>query len=443
MTRDLTSYLTRPWPHYASYPLVECFTPQVAAADYQARLEQVGLYEPLSLYIHMPFFGKSAIPLSLAPGTLTGDTALSAYVSGVHKEIAKAAAALSGRGRVVRVCFGGTMPNRRATSVVARLLDSIERHFGLTDTADISLNADARVLSYQDINDISQLGINKITLDVPDFDVTVQQAIGRVQPARMVAEIVAAFRAVGIFDVGFDMTYAMPQQTLPSVLESLALAAQMSPDRIMFANAVNTDASSGQLMTQSALKACLDRACAARKALTGHGYQRTGFDHFALPGSALALAAQSGRLYRSLDGYSAAQPCSTIGLGPSAISQFPNLMVKNPSRLNAYLEAVEDVGLPTCCGRRISSEEQVRGAIISDLMSGFRANVAKRCAERAVSTAILNDAFVGLKPLVKAGLVTFEDGVIRVQSAAEGLVPMIANVFDRHKSIQTSLSSTH
>ena len=94
------------------------------------------------------------------------------------------------------------------------------------------------------------------------------------------------------------------------------------------------------LFALAALAASVSFAMAAfgHDFLTGEGYVPVGFDHFARPGDALAQAATGGTLRRNFQGFTEDQAPVLIGLGASAISSFPDLLVQNEKNAGRYRE---------------------------------------------------------------------------------------------------------
>lgn len=439
MKQEWLPYTQRMLPRYTSYPTALQFSLDVSSNAHQRRLGTIGLYEPISLYIHIPFCETLCHYCSSQVRACDDYSRAERYVDALLGEMEATAKAMGGCGRVVNVHFGGGTPNYLKTSDLGRILDGIEREFGLTDETAITLEIDPRLVSYQNAEEIGRLGVTRVSLGVQDFNPDVQKAIGRVQPARMVAEVAAAFRSVGIFEVSFDMMYGLPQQTTEGLLESLALAAQIGPDRIaLFGYRHQPEQLPNQrLITNAALPDAAARArqvTAARKALAGHGYEMIGFDHFALPGNSLAQAAKEGRLRRNFQGYSD-EPCDTIvGLGVSAISQFADLHVQNDPELENYYAAIDDGRLPTYQGVLLSREDQLRASIIADLLCRLETDLSQRCKQFNLGTETLQDALEALKPLQAAGLTIVQNSVIRIPESARALSRVVAHAFDAYKT---------
>jgi coproporphyrinogen III oxidase-like Fe-S oxidoreductase len=74
---------------------------------------------------------------------------------------------------------------------------------------------------------------------------------------------------------------------------------------------------------------------AANQLLTASGYDAIGMDHDALRGDSLAVAAREGNLHRNFQGYTTGGGLELLGVGPTAISQFPHLFSQNQRDLKA------------------------------------------------------------------------------------------------------------
>ncbi|MEM7569707.1 MAG: hypothetical protein AAF337_07925 [Pseudomonadota bacterium] len=415
MKNQRPSYLA---PRESDLVMAHSFTPQVGAGALAQRLAGIGLYEPIALSIHLPFDDSEA--------------QTSRYLDGLLDEMRLAAKAMAGCGRVVHIQFKGSRATALKVDHLSRVLDEIERQFGLTDETSLALEINPRVVSYQDAEDLSRLGITQVSLAVYDFSPAVQRALGQVQPARMVTEVVAAFRVVGIFEIGFEMAYGLPNQSVRSIEKSILQAVDIKPDQVVLAGPEPKGAQAGT---------CDALMKAAQQMLTNQGYSMIGFNHFALPGSSLAQAACQGRLKHSLQGFSDTPAKVTIGFGAAAISQFPNAIIQNEPDVAKYYEALASAKLPAARGVHLSREDQLRAAVIDDLLCHLETDLAKHCSHFNVKLSALDAALKALDPFASKGVVTIRESVIRIPEPGRAMAQRVANVFDVQKPTHTQLSS--
>lgn len=105
----------------------------------------------------------------------------------------------------------------------------------------------------------------------------------------------------------------------------------------------------------------------AYQCLVEAGYVPIGFNHFARPGDALAIAAAEGRLQRNFQGYTDDPADVLIGLGASAISDFPELLVQGEKAAGRYRARVATGGLAGGRGVPRTAEDRLRGTVIEAL----------------------------------------------------------------------------
>lgn len=370
--------LAQPVPRYTSYPTAAQFTGDVGAPDMAARLDTVDAQAPLSLYIHIPYCHDICWYCGCNTGAANRAQRLSAYVEALEREIALVARRLGGRGKVRRIAFGGGSPNSLPLVDFVRLLQQLLLCFEAHDT-EISVELDPRRLDGQWIAAMAAMGVDRVNLGVQTFTPHVQTRIGRVQPVEMVERAVEGFARAGIA-TGFDLMYGLPGQGREDLDATLDIAIRMAPARIalfgyahmprLLPRQRRIDATDlPDLPTRFAM------AADGHRRLTAAGYRAIGFDHFALPGDSLARASATGQLRRNFQGFTDDPADMLIGLGASAISQFPDLIVQNEKQAGAYRALLAEGKLPAARGVVRSGEDRRRGRIIESLLCTGEAHV--------------------------------------------------------------------
>ena len=225
-------YLGQRAPRYTSYPSALQFDTSVTADDLTAKLDEVGLYEPLSVYVHIPFCRQRCWYCGCNMRVENDDDRARDYVEVLMQEIALYGRALGGRGQPSSVHFGGGTPNTLLCEDLGRILCAIENEIGLTDSVKVSIELDPRLLRDEDVDHLASLGINRFSLGIQDFDPAVQRAINRLQSDGVVDACVRAIRFAGITDLSFDLLYGLPHQTIASFSNTLERTIALSPDRV-------------------------------------------------------------------------------------------------------------------------------------------------------------------------------------------------------------------
>ena len=285
---------------------------------------------------------------------------------------------------------------------------------------------------------LAELGFNRLSFGVQDFDAEVQKAVHRIQPAEQVFALVEASRALGFESVNVDLIYGLPRQTPESFDRTLAQVVQLRPDRIaLYAYAHLPDRFkpqrrilSTELPAASAKVTMLSRSL---DTFMEAGYVYVGMDHFALPTDALAVAKRQGRLHRNFQGYSTQPDCDLIGLGVSAIGRVGATYSQNAKSLEEYYDHLDQGRLPVVRGLALNRDDLVRRAVIMALMCQGELQF------EPIDQAWLIDSrkyfapeLEQLETMAEQGLVVLNSESIKVTAMGWFFVRGIAMVFDRY-----------
>lgn len=361
-------------PRYTSYPPATEFR-ALAEADINEELDRVKADgEPLSLYVHVPFCrslcwycGCNVIPTrDLSRGE--------PYVDSLATELAILSNALGAGFPVAELALGGGSPNFLAPKTLRVLVESVRRYFSLASDARLSIELDPRNTTSAQLDAFAGAGFRAMSVGVQDFSAAVQDAIHRHQTAEQTRWLIEQARARGFTDVNVDIVYGLPHQNEDSFARTLDTVIGLRPDRIaLFGYAHLPSRLPHQQLVERAGRV-LDRyeratlLLEAIERLTGAGYLHLGLDHFARPDSALARAAQAGRMARSFQGYVERRAATTLGVGVTAISSTPRMFWQNHAELADWQVAIGRAKPPVARGVVLDQDDRVRGALIERLM---------------------------------------------------------------------------
>ncbi len=384
--RALVEKYDRPGPRYTSYPTAPQFHQAFAMDDYHAAAQasnQAAVPKALSLYIHIPFC-KSLCYYCACNKIITQKTHRAVeYLNYLKREIAMQAA-LFDRTRTLRqLHLGGGTPTYLTREQLAELMDCLHQAFNLDDSDEheFSIEVDPRTISTEQIEHLRQLGFNRLSFGVQDFDPDVQAAVNRLQSEEQIYALVAAAREAKFKSVSVDLIYGLPLQTVASFDVTLSKIIALRPDRI----AAYSYAHLPELVRAQRLIRREDMPPPERKMelleltisrLTAAGYVYIGMDHFALPDDELALARADGTLQRNFQGYSTFAECDLIGLGVSAIGKVGDTYSQSVKELSQYYARLDQGLLPVHRGYRLNADDQLRRDVISDLMCHGRIDFA-------------------------------------------------------------------
>lgn len=418
--------LATPVPRYTSFPTAAEFGPEIGALQYEAELAHVA--GEVSLYVHIPYCEKICWYCGCNTGAANRKQRLASYLDALHREIELVAERLPADARIKRVAFGGGSPNAIAPVDFLRLFEALLVNFRLADPL-VSIELDPRTLTPEWQPVLTGIGASYASLGVQTFSPVLQEAIGRVQPLCMIDRSTRLVRTAGVRSLNYDLMYGLPGQTRDHLTKTLSLAAQFGADRIalfgyahvphLIPRQKRIDASrlpdQGERFAMAGL---------GHEVLTAAGYVPVGFDHFARPGDPLAKAAIADRLHRNFQGFTDDTAPVLIGLGASAISSFPRLLVQNEKNAGRYRMLLSQDVLPAAQGVARFADDRYRGAVIEALLCQGRSPVGSQ---------LLGEALPRLKPFLAAGLCAIADNALTIPPQGLPYARSIAAQFDPYR----------
>lgn len=428
-------------PRYTSYPTADRF---VEAFDAEALKQWLhkrslgGMVRPLSLYFHIPFCNTICYYCGCNK-IITKDHGRSAkYLRYLAKEIALQAAQLEGCREVTQLHLGGGTPTFLSHDELRDLMASVRRHFTLRPGGECSIEVDPRKVGFDTVALLAELGFNRMSLGVQDFDPEVQKAVNRVQSFEETRLVLDAARATGFRSVSIDLIYGLPKQTVERFDQTLERVVELAPDRISLYSYAHLPATfkpqrridAVDLPSPDAKLEILQRAIGR---LTEAGYVYIGMDHFARPDDELAVAQRQGRLHRNFQGYSTQSECDLLAFGVSAIASIGPVYAQNHKLIDDYYNALDHDELPVMRGVELSADDVLRRAIIQALMCHFELSIESiEIAHLIRFDEYFAQELADLREMEAAGLVEIGDRWITVRPAGRLLVRVIAMVFDRY-----------
>ena len=429
----LARYASRPAPRYTSYPTAPHFSAEVGEGDVRRWLAEGG-EEAVSLYLHVPFCRRMCWYCGCNMKLARKYEPVASYVESLLAEIELTAQA-SGRRRVSHLHWGGGTPTSLEPADLARVMQALADRYEILPGAELALEADPRTLTAEMARTLGRLGFSRASFGVQEFDPKVQTAINRIQPPEMVAEAVGALRKAGVREISFDLIYGLPFQTVRSLVRTVRLAAEMAPARIaLFGYAhVPWMAKNQRMILEEALPDAAARAAqaeAAAEELVALGYQRVGFDHFALPHDPMAVAAREGRLRRNFQGYTTDGAETLIPFGASAIGRTPRGYWQNVTETGAWAREIAAGRLPVAKGIAVTEDDRLRAWAIERLMCDFELDVAEAARRFRAPLCWAKGALARLEEMREDGLVEIRGPRVRLTEAGRPLVRVAAAAFD-------------
>ncbi len=427
--------LSTPVPRYTSYPTAAEFGQSVNATDFTTALESTS--GDVSLYVHIPFCESICWYCGCNTSRTNRRERLESYLDALHREIALVGARLSPDARVRRIAFGGGSPNAISPTDFVRLMLSLTQAFCLDDPV-LSIELDPRTMDKAWAGALGGVGVTRASLGVQTFEPTLQEAIGRVQPAHLIENCTTLLRKAGVTSLNFDLMYGLPGQTNRDLEATLDRSTALGADRIALFGYAHVPhlIPRQRRIDGSALPdqhARFGMAAMGHQILVEAGYAPVGFDHFALPEDPLAHAAMSGQLHRNFQGFTDDAAAVVIGLGASAISSFPTLLAQNEKNTGRYRMMMSQDRFAVVCGTRRSRDDQLRSDIIERLLCDGHV---------VIGDTIMADAAYRLVPFIDRGVAKIDGNHVSLASDGLPYARAIAAIFDAYRGGSTGRFSS-
>ena len=431
-----------PGPRYTSYPTADRFVEAFGADDYIQALKQrrsgVAMAMPLSLYVHIPFCESLCYYCACNKIITKHHSRAEEYLRYLSREIDLHTAHVGVGQSISQLHLGGGSPTFLSDPELRELMAMLRRSFTLVPGGEYSIEIDPRTVDAGRLETLAELGFNRLSFGVQDFDPAVQKAVHRIQPAEQVFSLMASARHLGFESVNVDLIYGLPMQTPESFDRTLAQVVELKPDRIAlyaYAHLPERFKPQRRIITVELPNAASKVSMLSRSlsAFMDAGYVYVGMDHFALPDDALAIAKRQGRLHRNFQGYSTQPDCDLIALGVSSIGRVGATYSQNAKTLAEYYDLLDQGRLPVVRGLAVSRDDLVRRAVIMALMCQGQVQF------ESIDLAYLVDfktyfakELEALGNLASQGLVELNEAGIQVTADGWFFVRAIAMVFDRY-----------
>ena len=441
--RPLVEKYDRPGPRYTSYPTAPQFHSAFAEDDYRAAAERsnrVALPKPLSVYVHIPFC-RSLCYYCACNKIITHNTERAAeYLDWLKQEIEVQGRLFDETRRMTQLHLGGGTPTYLSNAQLGDLMAALDAafHFAPVEEREFSLEVDPRTVTPAQIHELHELGFNRLSFGVQDFDPDVQKAVNREQSEEQVFALVQAARDAGFQSISVDLIYGLPLQTVASFDTTLDKIIALRPDRL----ATYSYAHLPELFKAQRLIRPEDMPPPERKIelleltirrLTAAGYVYIGMDHFALPEDELTLAKENGTLQRNFQGYSTHADCDMVGLGITSIGKVGDSYSQNVKETAQYQARLEAGRLPVMRGYRLNNDDRLRRDVINTLMCHGRLDFAEiESRHDIVFNEYFADALAQLDEMERDGLVAIQANGLVVLPAGRLMMRNMAMAFDAY-----------
>jgi len=436
-------------PRYTSYPTAVQFTTDYDDEDYRRWVKYSNenpIPSPLSLYLHIPFCDTICYYCGCSKVITKDKTKAAPYIKLLKHEIKLQGALFAKDRKVTQIHWGGGTPTFLSDEEIKEIIDCIRENFNVVDDSEVEfgIEVDPRTVDQQRLKSLSEMGFNRISFGVQDFDPAVQEAVNRVQSTDEIKQHIDDARNFGFKSINIDLMYGLPKQTVASFTETLDTTIKLNPDRLAVYNyahlpemfkpqrRINEDELPSAEEKLNILQLCIDK-------LQDAGYVYIGMDHFAKKTDDLVTAQQEGSLQRNFQGYSTHADCDMIAMGITAISQVGDNYGQNVRTIEEYESYLKQNRIPVFRGIELEADDVLRREVINQLMCNNSLDIEQLERRWRIDfKSYFKSSLEGLQQMADDGLLKISNTKLTITATGRLLARSICMQFDRYLQEQSN-----
>ena len=436
-------------PRYTSYPTAVQFTTDYDDEDYRRWVKYSNenpIPSPLSLYLHIPFCDTICYYCGCSKVITKDKTKAAPYIKLLKQEIKLQGALFAKDRKVTQIHWGGGTPTFLSDEEIKEIIDCIRENFNVVDDSEVEfgIEVDPRTVDQQRLKSLSEMGFNRISFGVQDFDPAVQEAVNRVQSTDEIKQHIDDARNFGFKSINIDLMYGLPKQTVASFTETLDTTIKLNPDRLAVYNyahlpemfkpqrRINEDELPSAEEKLNILQLCIDK-------LQDAGYVYIGMDHFAKKTDDLVTAQQEGSLQRNFQGYSTHADCDMIAMGITAISQVGDNYGQNVRTIEEYESYLKQNRIPVFRGIELEADDVLRREVINQLMCNNSLDIEQLERRWRIDfKSYFKTSLEGLQQMADDGLLKISNTKLTITATGRLLARSICMQFDRYLQEQNN-----
>lgn len=243
-----------------------------------------------SLYVHIPYCRSKCRYCGFNSIPLPDSKDLESYTRALVAEIRNAGAENIDSFSDT-VYFGGGTPSILSLPQLGEVLAALRDAATLPAGAELTIEANPETLDAGKFDGLRGLGFNRLSLGVQSFDDGLLALMGRPHDAARAAEAFSLARAAGFANIGLDLIFALPGQTLEGWRRDLDRAIGLGPEHLsLYALTYEPNSEFGIRDSKGTIRRVsedleTDMYLTAIETLAAAGYQHYEVSNFAKPGS--------------------------------------------------------------------------------------------------------------------------------------------------------------
>ena len=263
-----------------------------------------------SLYLHIPFCSQKC-PYCDFFSQVGSQQQIDEYVDllNLNLQILKRKEIISTPFRTI--FFGGGTPSLLSVKQIENILTSIEKTFGMTLYAEITLEANPGTITLEQLQGYRQAGVNRLSLGIQSLNDQNLQRLGRIHSACQSQASIVAARAAGFENLNLDLMFALPNQDLQLLETEILNLLTFNPEHIsLYGLSFEEGTEFFSQLQAGKIVACEENLYAEQYKILHERLIVSGYDHYEI-----SNFARSGKRCHHNQIYWQRESCLAIGAG--------------------------------------------------------------------------------------------------------------------------------
>ncbi len=342
------------------------------------------------------------------------------------------------------IYFGGGSPTYYKKEEFKFLIDRLKKFIDFKNIGDFTVEIDPRRVDEERLLFYHEMGVNRLSFGIQDFDPGVQEEINRPQPPELVDKLLTE-KVRKLFPViNFDLLIGLPRQNIKTITQTIKDVVKLKPSQLqtMYVHyKPGTRKYMIKMVRNEPMLDFFDRKAVFQKAseiLLNSGYTRAGFESYSLPNDPLTQSMKDKKaVYNSL-GTQKGEATNFIAVGSSAHGVLNDeYYFQNYYEQPLYRQALEEGKFPIYRGLKMTSDDVIRREVIRHIRTFF--NIEFDFFEKKYSKSFkdyFHKELENIKVFEKDDLLKINENNIVLTPLGEHFSPQIANVFDTYNDQQ-------
>ena len=183
---------------------------------------------PLSLYIHIPWCVQKCPYCDFNSHGLKSDLPEKEYVAHLLDDLAIDAKRIGDR-PVETIFIGGGTPSLFSSEAMADILKGVKQRVNLSDTAEITMEANPGTVEAGKFAGFYQAGINRISVGIQSFQPKHLKVLGRIHDESQAENAVKQAHSAGLPTFNLDLMHGLPEQSVENAMADLKQGIGLDP----------------------------------------------------------------------------------------------------------------------------------------------------------------------------------------------------------------------